>query len=752
MARRAVVGCLCVGALLMAYSVTFLAQATDAPMRSWSCLTSSVARGVLGGAPANPVCSAPLVSWQALSGRLHASDTIAPPSAPTGLVATVTGSTVLLTWIASPGGTPASYIVQAGSSSGLSNLVSSNTLSSVPSLTAAGVGAGVYYVRVLAANASGTSGPSNEVVVTVGGAGCGLVPAVVTGLSTSSSGSSVTITWQKPAVGCAPTAYIIQAGSAPGLSNLANFSTGNTDTSFSASGIGNGSYYIRIIGTNAAGAGGASADVVLTVGNGSCTAAPGASASLTVSVSASTTLTFAWLAASGSPASYTLQVGSAAGSSNLAVINAGNATSYTATNVPNGTYYARVVAVNGCGTGPASSEAVVTVGGSAGGVLSALHGFVGSPGDGSNWSTLTQSTDGNFYGTSVTGGPFSSACNTNLFGCGLLFKLTPSGAFTVLYTFTGSTAFHNATPIYPYGALTQATDGNFYGTTSEGPAVFKMTPSGSVTVVTFLGGGSYGRLVQAGDGNFYGTTAAGGSGTCSPDRSAVCLVNSGSGTVFKVTPGGTLSTLKVFDGGSDGSKPYAGLTLASDGNLYGTTQSGAAGFGTVFRITTGGSFTRLYTFTGGADGGNPYASLMQGSDGNLYGSTQLGTSFNVGTIFKITTAGTFTTLHIFTGYSVPDGAPRPGIPLDGAYPGAPLVQAPDGSFIGVTAGGGALSGGTAFKITSSGAYSQVAVFSGNAEGSSPIWLIRASDGNYYGNGQYGGVVNQGAVFKMTPPQ
>jgi uncharacterized repeat protein (TIGR03803 family) len=667
------------------------------------------------------------------------------------LAATVSGHTVVLTWAASnAGGAPTSYIVQAGSASGQSNLANSGTGSASPTLTATDVPSGVYYVRVLAQNASGQSGPSNEIVVTVGGGGCSIVPAVPTGLATSASGSTVTITWQTPVVGCLPTSYILQAGSTPGSSNLANFSTGSAATSFSASGVGAGNYYIRVIAANAAGTSGPSPDVLLVVGGGGCSAPPGASPGLSVSVSAST-ITFAWLVAPGSPTGYILQFGSSSGGSNLAVINTGNALSYTVTGVPDGAYYVRLLATNACGNGPASNEVVATVGGPAGAALTALHGFIGSPGDGSNWSTITQAADGNFYGTSVTGGPFSPACNTNLFGCGLLFKLTPSGSFTVLYTFTGSTVDHRATPIYPYGALLQGSDGNFYGTTSEGPAVFRMTPSGDVTFLTNLGGGSYGKLVQATDGNFYGTTALGGAGTCSQDRSATCFPQDGSGTVFRVSPGGTLATLYVFNGGADGSKPYGGLVLGSDGNLYGTTESGAAGFGTVFRITTGGTLTTLHAFTGGADGGNPYAALIQGSDGNLYGSTQFGTPYNVGTIFKITTGGGFTLLHTFTGYSVPDGAPRPGIPLDGAYPGAPLVQAPDGSFVGVTAGGGALSGGTAFKITSAGSYSQVAIFAGNAEGSSPIWLIRASDGNYYGNCQYGGVVNQGSVFRMTPP-
>lgn len=752
MTRRAAVGLCLSSLLLLTDSVTFRAQAEDGVVRSWSCLARSAAgSSIFSSAATNEACSPVPVpnTWPPFAARMGARDVIAPPSAPNSLVATVTGSTVTLMWAASPGGTPTSYVVQAGSASGLSNLANSNTGSAAPTLTATGIGPGTYFVRVLAQNAGGTSAPSNEVIVTVAG-GCGFAPAVPTGLTTSASGSTVTLTWQKPAVGCAPTSYIIQAGSSPGASNLANFSTGNTDTSFSAGGVGAGAYYVRVLAATAAGTSGPSPDSLLIVGGGGCSAAPGASPGLSVSVSAAT-VTFAWLAAPGSPTSYILQAGSSPGSSSLGAINVGNATSYTASGVPNGTYYARIVASNACGSGPASNEVTALVGGTAGPTLSAVHGFVGSPGDGSNWSTLTQGSDGNFYGTSVTGGPFSSVCSANLLGCGLLFKLTPSGVFTVLYTFTGSSADHNATPIYPYSALLQASDGNFYGTTSEGPAIFKMTPAGGVTFLTFLGGGSYGKLVQAGDGNFYGT-ALGRPGTCSDDRSAVCVLQPGtSGSVFRMTPAGALTTLKVFSGGADGSKPYGGLVLASDGNLYGTTQSGASGFGTVFRITTGGTFTTLYTFTGGSDGGNPYATLVQGTDGNLYGSTVLGTSYNAGTIFKISTAGAFTLLHTFTGYSVPDGTPKPGIPLDGAFPAAPLVQAPDGSFVGVTAGGGALSAGTAFRVTSSGSYSQVAVFSGNAEGSSPIWLIRASDGNYYGNGQYGGIVNKGAVFRMTPP-
>src|ERR1035438_1763288 len=158
-------------------------------------------------------------------------------------------------------------------------------------------------------------------------------------------------------------------------------------------------------------------------------------------------------------------------------------------------------------------------------------------------------------------------------------------------------------------------------------------------------------LVQASDGNLYGTTSVGGT--------------SNDGTVFRITPGGTLTTLYSFTG-ADGENPQAGLIQASDGNLYGTTESGGTIillgkpltfiWGTVFRITPGGTETTLYSFTGGADGGSPQAGLIQASDGNLYGTTASGGAGPRGTVFSITPGGTLTTLYSFYGNSGPQGA------------------------------------------------------------------------------------------------
>jgi uncharacterized repeat protein (TIGR03803 family) len=136
-------------------------------------------------------------------------------------------------------------------------------------------------------------------------------------------------------------------------------------------------------------------------------------------------------------------------------------------------------------------------------------------------------------------------------------------------------------------------------------------------------------LVQATNGDFYGTTAGGGAcSTC--------------GTVFKITPSGTLTTLYSFcsqSGCMDGESPFAGLVEGTDGDFYGTTQEGgAAGYGTIFKITPSGTLTSLYSFCvqpGCPDGASPSAALVQGTDGNFYGTTAHGGSSTAGTVFSL---------------------------------------------------------------------------------------------------------------------
>jgi uncharacterized repeat protein (TIGR03803 family) len=302
--------------------------------------------------------------------------------------------------------------------------------------------------------------------------------------------------------------------------------------------------------------------------------------------------------------------------------------------------------------------------------LTTLYSFAGSDDGGYPVAGLVQGSDGNFYGPTSAGG------GHNL---GTVFKITPSGTLTTLYSFAGSDGE------FPFAGLVQGSDGNFYGTTEQGGAndqgtVFKITPSGTLTTLySFAGSGGafpYGGLVQGSDGNFYGTTSGGGANN--------------EGTVFKITPSGTLTTLYSFAGSDDGGYPVAGLVQGSDGNFYGTTVVGGANSdGTVFKITPSGALTTLYTFAG-SDGAYPYGGLVQGSDGNFYGMNQYGGAgqscfSGCGTVFKITPSGTLTTLYSFRG-------------SDGANPLAGLVQGSDGNFYGTTYGGGAHDAGTVFRL------------------------------------------------------
>ena len=318
---------------------------------------------------------------------------------------------------------------------------------------------------------------------------------------------------------------------------------------------------------------------------------------------------------------------------------------------------------------------------------------------------------------------------------------------SAIYSFAGPDG------AYPYAGLIQASDGNFYGTTDGGGAdgygsIFKMTPSGTLTTLYSFTGGSDGSyptasLIQASDGNFYGTTGLGGP----------FLYTFGPGTVFKSTPSGTLTTLYTFTGGSDGEIPN-GLLQAADGNLYGTTEyggiaSGSSGYGTVFKITLAGTLTTLHAFSA-TDGAWPFASLIQASDGNLYGTTYGGGVLSggyegYGTIFKITPAGTLTTLYTI-GTS----------PTDASAPAAPLVQASDGDLYGTIYGLSPNRPGMVFKITTSSTFTSLHTFSSltngvNSDGANPIGgLIQTGGGNLYGTTLAGGTNGNGTIFQITP--
>jgi uncharacterized repeat protein (TIGR03803 family) len=302
---------------------------------------------------------------------------------------------------------------------------------------------------------------------------------------------------------------------------------------------------------------------------------------------------------------------------------------------------------------------------------------------------------------------------------------------TTLYAFSGVDGAD------PQSGLIQGSDGNFYGTTSGGGVggcagfgcgtVFQLTPDGSLTTLYSFSGpdgaNPYAGLIQSRDGYFYGTAEYSG------------LANAG--TVFRITSNGSLTTLYSFSG-TDGQYPFAGLIEGSDGNFYGTTiKGGAVGSGTVFRLTPAGALTRLYSFSG-SDGATPYGGLIQGRDGNFYGTTQVGGTSGVGTVYQITPIGQLTTLHSFN-------------TTDGAYPWSRLIQGSDGNFYGTTTKGGASGAGTVFQITASGTLSVLYSFINADDGARPYAsLMQSSDGNFYGTANEGGLIGAGTVFQLTP--
>jgi uncharacterized repeat protein (TIGR03803 family) len=314
-------------------------------------------------------------------------------------------------------------------------------------------------------------------------------------------------------------------------------------------------------------------------------------------------------------------------------------------------------------------------------------------------------------------------------------ELPASAQISVLYNFgVGS---NDPTHPGPPGLLAQGQDGNLYTTAPLGGvlgsgSVFDVTPTGTLTrLYDFDYHGTGATSPESGltlgtDGNFYGTTTAGGT--------------SGFGTVFKITPTGTLTVLYNFTGGTDGSDPFAPPVQGTDGNFYGTTSgAGNGGNGTVYKLTASGMFKTLYQFDF-IHGAGPLAPLVQGTDGNLYGTTPTGgTQGNgLGTVFKIATSGKLTVLYNFD-------------QTHGAFPEAGLTPGADGNFYGTTHEGGAHNGGAVFKITPAGKLSLVHSFNGTTDGYyTYAGVLQATDGNFYGVTENGGTVGSGTIYSVSP--
>ncbi len=323
----------------------------------------------------------------------------------------------------------------------------------------------------------------------------------------------------------------------------------------------------------------------------------------------------------------------------------------------------------------------------AGGVLSHVHDFNDTTGLGyTPFSGLTLGSDGDFYGTTETGGTQNQ---------GTVFKITSSGNLTKLYDF-GSCKYPCLDGVYPKAPPVEGRDGNFYGTTrdtndgTDNGVVYKVTPTGKFTTIYKFDGVSGGNpndpLVLGTDGNFYGTTTLGGKNiqNCSPN-SPSC------GTVFKITPGGKVTFLYKFDQ-THGAGPLGSLVQSSDGSLYGTTSAGgdANGDGVIFKMTPSGKLSWTYPLNGSVDGKQPTAGLVQVTDGKgntiaLYGATTAGGSKGFGTLFKITTGGTFSRVYDFDSTT-------------GATPEVTLVQNTSGILYGDTFNGGSDGAGVFYSL------------------------------------------------------
>jgi uncharacterized repeat protein (TIGR03803 family) len=400
----------------------------------------------------------------------------------------------------------------------------------------------------------------------------------------------------------------------------------------------------------------------------------------------------------------------------------------------------------------------------AAGALTTLHDFTAS--EGGFASSLTEGSPGLLYGVT----PYGGASNQ-----GIVFTVDFSGTVTVIHEFDGADGWQ------PQSRLVPASAGGFFGTTSLGGpdgagTVFHVTEAGAITTrhtFSYTSGGTNPdvEILEAPGGTLYGGTTGGGS--------------LGGGTVFRIDLDDTFTILWEF-AGNEPLNPYGGLLRASDGNLYGTTSfasqtsggavfrldaddqivvlhylsqeegaslsgtllegpdgdlygtagtSGPAGLGTLFKISTAGDFTLLHTFSL-LDSGQPTNGLTDGGDGFLYGvesgAGQNGDLF--GEVFRIDTAGNFSSVHVFGG-------------SDGAGPSAPPIRASNGALYGTTIAGGANPpDGTVYRIDS-GTLTTIYNFA-RTDGAAPGAILQAADGNLYGICLIGGPQDQGTIFKV----
>jgi uncharacterized repeat protein (TIGR03803 family) len=349
--------------------------------------------------------------------------------------------------------------------------------------------------------------------------------------------------------------------------------------------------------------------------------------------------------------------------------------------------------------------------------------------DGSVPSTLVQATDGYFYGTATHGGAFNQ---------GTVFKVSPSGVVTSIYSFCALPSC--ADGLQPNGPLVLGADGNLYGTTAGGGTqskgtFFKIGYNGTLTTLynfcslTACTDGAFpsGTVVLGSDGNFYGTTEG--------------VTSITFGTIYQMTPTGTVTGLYRFcqkTNCTDGTTPRWGLARDRGNTLYGTTSDGGLnGNGTIFRIGADGKFFKtLHNFcsAGGTcpDGSIPYGPLLVAYDGNIYGTAVSGGANQNGAAFSMNASGSYSLIYSF--------CPTAGC-LDGTLPQSGLFQATDGNFYGTTDEGGYNGWGVFFRLTKSGTETRLHSFH-VTDGALPnAQVVQGTDGNIYGTTSNGGPRN-----------
>ncbi|MGA8735804.1 MAG: choice-of-anchor tandem repeat GloVer-containing protein [Terriglobales bacterium] len=338
------------------------------------------------------------------------------------------------------------------------------------------------------------------------------------------------------------------------------------------------------------------------------------------------------------------------------------------------------------------------------------------------------------------------ACAALMLAIVVVTQSAQAQTFSVLYAFKGTLT----DGCDPLGAVVMDKQHDLYGTTeqcgssSDGTA-WELS-SGGIETLLYNFTGSDGATPRAGlildaTGNLYGTTYDGGSASY--------------GTVYRLGSGGGETVLHSFTGGSsDGEHSFGGLIRDASGNLYGTTVQGGStycggyGCGIVFELSSSGTLTVLHTFTG-SDGAYPaYGSLLMDTKGNLYGVTPAGgdlnncpkkNGFGCGVVYKLSKSGKFRLLHIFTGGSK-DGCPY-----------GTLVTDANGSLYGTTSGCGSSGSGTVFKLTKDGTETVLHNFvGGGSDGLSPVaGVVRDKNGNLYGTTEIGGTLDNGTVYKLS---